>query len=72
MPTYRNTLAFSFLFRFWQEVAGELELGTQEQHVDHEIIEDIHRGVVSHMDLGTMTTGMSKGLEESRFHPYPA
>ncbi|RPA89984.1 hypothetical protein L873DRAFT_1795753 [Choiromyces venosus 120613-1] len=45
MPTYRKTLAFSFLFRFWHEVAAELELGTQEQQVDHEIIEEIHRGI---------------------------
>ncbi|PUU76222.1 molybdopterin binding aldehyde oxidase/xanthine dehydrogenase, partial [Tuber borchii] len=45
MPTCRKTLAFSFLFRFWNEMAAELELGTQEQKVDHEIIEEIHRGV---------------------------
>ncbi|RPA93250.1 molybdenum cofactor-binding domain-containing protein [Choiromyces venosus 120613-1] len=45
MPTYRKTLAFSFLFRFWHEVAAELELGTQEQHVDHEVIEEIRRGI---------------------------
>ena len=45
MPPYHKTLAFSILFRFWHEVAAELELGTQEQQVDHEIIEEIHRGV---------------------------
>ncbi|RPA93263.1 hypothetical protein L873DRAFT_1847312 [Choiromyces venosus 120613-1] len=45
MPTYRKTLAFSFLFRFWHEVAAELELGTQEQQVDHEVIEEIRRGI---------------------------
>ncbi|RPA89635.1 hypothetical protein L873DRAFT_1887520 [Choiromyces venosus 120613-1] len=45
MPTYRKTPASSFLFRFWHEVAAELELGTQEQQVDHEIIEEIHRGI---------------------------
>ena len=45
MPTYRKTLAFSFLFRFWHEVSAELELGTQEQQVDHENIEEIHCGV---------------------------
>ncbi|KAG0132095.1 molybdopterin binding aldehyde oxidase/xanthine dehydrogenase [Tuber indicum] len=45
MPTYRKTLAFSFLFRFWHEVAAELELGTYEQQVDQGIIEEIHRSV---------------------------
>ncbi|RPA96055.1 hypothetical protein L873DRAFT_1791827 [Choiromyces venosus 120613-1] len=45
MPTYRKTPAFLFLFRFWHEVAAELELGTQEQQVDHEVIEEIHRGI---------------------------
>jgi len=45
MPTYRKTLAFSFLFRFWHEVAAELELGIQEQQVDHGIIGEIHRGI---------------------------
>ena len=45
MPTDRKTLAFSFLFGFWHQVAAESELGTQEQQVDHEIIEEIHRGV---------------------------
>ncbi|RPA90536.1 hypothetical protein L873DRAFT_1831700 [Choiromyces venosus 120613-1] len=45
MPTHRKTPAFSFLLRFWHEVAAELELGTQEQQVDHEIIEEIHRGI---------------------------
>ncbi|RPA93265.1 xanthine dehydrogenase [Choiromyces venosus 120613-1] len=45
MPTYRKTLAFSFLFRFWHGVAAESELGTQEQQVDHEVIEEIHGGI---------------------------
>ncbi|PWW71580.1 xanthine dehydrogenase [Tuber magnatum] len=45
MPTYRKTLAFSFLFRFWHEVAAELELGTQEQQVDREVVDEIHRGL---------------------------
>ncbi|RPA92100.1 molybdenum cofactor-binding domain-containing protein [Choiromyces venosus 120613-1] len=45
MPTYCKTLAFSFLFRFWDGVAAELELGTQVQQVDHEVIEEIHRGI---------------------------
>ncbi|RPA89994.1 hypothetical protein L873DRAFT_512091 [Choiromyces venosus 120613-1] len=45
MPTYRKTPASLFLFRFWHEVAAELELGTQEQQVDHETIEEIHRGI---------------------------
>ncbi|RPA93268.1 xanthine dehydrogenase [Choiromyces venosus 120613-1] len=46
MPTYRKTLAFSFSFRFWHGVAAELELGTQEQQVDHEVIKEIHRGIL--------------------------
>ncbi|RPA92098.1 molybdenum cofactor-binding domain-containing protein [Choiromyces venosus 120613-1] len=45
MPTYRKTLAFSFLFRFWHEVTAELELETQVQQVDHEVIEEIHHGI---------------------------
>ncbi|RPA92091.1 hypothetical protein L873DRAFT_1794484 [Choiromyces venosus 120613-1] len=45
MPTYRKTLAFSVFFRLWHKVAAELELGTQEQQVDHEVIEEIHRGI---------------------------
>ncbi|RPA96259.1 hypothetical protein L873DRAFT_1829489 [Choiromyces venosus 120613-1] len=45
MPTYRKTLAFSFLFRFWHEVTAELELETQVQQVDHEVVEEIHHGI---------------------------
>ncbi|RPA88708.1 hypothetical protein L873DRAFT_1832155 [Choiromyces venosus 120613-1] len=45
MPAYCKTPASSFLFRFWHEVAAQLELGTQEHQVDHEIIEEIHRGI---------------------------
>ncbi|RPA92119.1 molybdenum cofactor-binding domain-containing protein [Choiromyces venosus 120613-1] len=45
MPTYCKTLEFSFLFRFWHEVAAELGLGTQEQQVDHEVIKEIHRRI---------------------------
>ncbi|RPA92094.1 hypothetical protein L873DRAFT_1794487 [Choiromyces venosus 120613-1] len=45
MPTYRKTLVCSVFFRLWHEVAAELELGTQVQQVDHEVIEEIHRGI---------------------------
>lgn len=47
MPTYRKTLAFSFFFRFWHEVAAELNLGTEAEQIDHEVIREIHRGVSS-------------------------
>jgi xanthine dehydrogenase/oxidase len=43
MATYRKTLAFSFFFRFWHEVAAELNIGTHGQEVDLEAIEEIHR-----------------------------
>lgn len=47
MPTYRKTLAFSFFFRFWHEVAAELSLGTESDQVDQEVIREIHRGISS-------------------------
>ncbi|RPB08102.1 hypothetical protein P167DRAFT_494625 [Morchella conica CCBAS932] len=45
MPTYRKTLAFSFFFRFWHEVAAELDLGSETERIDQEIISEIHREV---------------------------
>ncbi|KAA8909285.1 Molybdopterin-binding domain of aldehyde dehydrogenase-domain-containing protein [Sphaerosporella brunnea] len=39
MPTYRKTLAFTFFFRFWHEVAAELKLG----EVDASLISDLPR-----------------------------
>jgi xanthine dehydrogenase/oxidase len=45
MPTYRKTLAFSFFFRFWHEVAAELDLGNETERVDHELISEIYREV---------------------------
>lgn len=47
MPTYRKTLAFSFFFRFWHEVAAELSLGAADEKIDLDAIDGIHRGLSS-------------------------
>ncbi|KAI5857796.1 molybdopterin binding aldehyde oxidase/xanthine dehydrogenase [Tricharina praecox] len=41
MPTYRKTVAFSFLFRFWHEVAAELKIA----EVDRSLVSGLDRHV---------------------------